>query len=63
MSTSSIIIFGVVSAILLIFSCIIIQAPKLYPEFELKRSTYVPSPITLKETIMLRDRLVLRNRR
>jgi len=58
MSISSIITFGIFSAILLIFSCIILQAPKLYPEFELKRSTYSYTPVQ----IMLKDRLVLHDR-
>ena len=52
MRTSSIIIFGVFSAILLIFSCIILKAPRLYSEFEFKTSSH----IALKHTLVLRDR-------
>jgi len=54
MSINSIIIFGVFSAILLIFSCIILQAPKLYTE--LNRSTYTHTHTVLKNTLVLRDR-------
>ena len=58
MSINSIIIFGIFSAILLIFSCIILQAPKLYTEFELNRSTYTHTHThtILKHTLILRDR-------
>jgi len=56
MNTSSIIIFGILSAILLIFSCIVLQAAKLYPEFELKRNNTTYTHTTLKDTLVLRDR-------
>ncbi len=52
MSSSSIIIFGILSAILLIFSCITLNASRFYNELE------VGSSITLvsKPTLVLRDR-------
>jgi len=56
MSINSIIIFGIFSAILLIFSCMILQAPKLYTEFELNRSTYTHTHTVLKHSLVLRDR-------
>jgi len=56
MTISSIVMFGIFSAMLLIFSCIILQAPKLYPEFELKRTNYTHSEVMLKDKLVLRDR-------
>jgi len=57
MSSSSIIIFGIFSAILLIFSCIVLQAPRLYSEFELNRCTAsIHANTSFKHTIVLRDR-------
>ena len=57
MGSSSIIIFGIFSAILLIFSCIVLQAPRLYSEFELNQgSTSVHTDTSQKPTIALRDR-------
>jgi len=56
MTISSIVMSGIFSAMLLIFSCIILQAPKLYPEFELKRTDYTHSEVMLKDQLVLRDR-------
>jgi len=56
MTISSIVMFGIFSAMLLIFSCIILQAPELYPEFELKRSSYTHSELILKDKLVLRNR-------
>jgi len=57
MRSSSIIIFGISSAILLIFSCIVLQAPRLYSKFELNRSSrLVPTHTSFNETLVLRDR-------
>ena len=52
MSSSSIIIFGILSAILLILSCITLNAPKFYNELELNSGTHLVS----KPTLVLRDR-------
>ena len=52
MSSSSIIIFGVLSAILLIFSCITLNAARFYNELEMSSSTHLVS----KPTLVLRDR-------
>ena len=52
MRTNSIIIFGLLSAILLIFSCIALNAPKFYNELELNTDTHLVS----KARLVLRDR-------
>lgn len=52
MSSSSIIIFGILSAILLIFSCITLNAASFYNELELSAN----SELVLKPTLVLRDR-------
>jgi len=58
MRSSSIIMFGIFSAILLIFSCIVLQAPKLYSEFELNRcSVAMPVDSSFQQSIILRDRI------
>jgi len=57
MGSNSIIIFGIFSAILLIFSCVVLQAPRLYSEFELnRRTTSLHIDTSQKHTIVLRDR-------
>jgi len=57
MSSNSIIIFGIFSAILLIFSCIVLQAPRLYSEFELNRcAPSIHTDTSHTPTIVLRDR-------
>jgi hypothetical protein len=52
MTRSSIIIFGILAAILLIFSCITLNAPKFYNELE---TTSSPQ-LLLKPQLVLRDR-------
>ena len=52
MSSGSIIIFGIFSAILLILSCITLNAAKFYNELEISTSTHLVS----KPTLVLRDR-------
>jgi len=57
MSATTIIIFGISFAILLIFSCIVLQAPRLYSEVELARSSILVQTHTpFNETLVLRDR-------
>jgi hypothetical protein len=53
MRSSSIIIFGVLSAILLIFSCIALNAPKFYNELAVSSSN---TQLDSKPAIVLRDR-------
>jgi hypothetical protein len=52
MSSSSIIIFGIISAVLLILSFITLNATKFYNELEISTSTH----LVLKPTVVLRDR-------
>ena len=52
MTSSSIIIFGIFSAMLLIFSCITLNASKFYNELETGTSTH----LVLKPKLVLRDR-------
>ena len=52
MSSGSIIIFGIFSAILLIFSCLTLNAPKFYNELEMNTANH----LVLKPTLVLRDR-------
>ena len=52
MSSGSIIIFGILSAILLILSCITLNASRFYNELESSTSTHLVS----KPTLVLRDR-------
>ena len=51
MKSSTIILFGLLSEILLIFSCVLLNASKYYSEQELDREM-VPA----KPTVALRDR-------
>ena len=53
MSSSSIIIFGVFSAILLILSCITFNAARFYNELEKVPNT---THLVSKPTLILRDR-------
>jgi hypothetical protein len=53
MRSSSIIIFGILSAILLIFSCITLNASKFYNELAVSSST---AQLDSKPTVLLRDR-------
>jgi hypothetical protein len=52
MDSGSIIIFGILSGILLIFSCIALNAPKFYNELVVNSDTHLVS----KPTLVLRDR-------
>jgi len=52
MNSGSIIMFGVLSGILLILSCITLNAAKFYNELETSTRTHLVS----KSTLVLRDR-------
>jgi hypothetical protein len=52
MSSGSIIIFGIFSAVLLILSCITLNAASFYNELEIS----IHSPLVSKTTLVLRDR-------
>ena len=52
MTVNSIISFGISSALLLIFSCILLKAPKLYSEL----SSNINSELVVKPKILLSDR-------
>ncbi len=56
MRISSIIFFGVTLGLLLIFSCISLNAPKYYNELETVSNTNVNSNFDSKHVIVLRDR-------
>lgn len=56
MSSSSIIMFGILFAMVLILFCITLNAPKFYNELELSNSNYLPLETTLTSTIVLQDR-------
>ena len=51
MSSASIIVFGIFSAVLLILSCITFNASRFYNELEVSNTNLV-----LKPTLVLRDR-------
>lgn len=53
MSSGSIIIFGILSAILLILSCITFNASRFYNELEV---TPITTHLVSKPTVILRDR-------
>ena len=52
MRNSSIIIFGILSALLLILSCISLNAPSFYNEIQMNTKTDLVS----KRVLLLRDR-------
>ena len=56
MSSSSIIMFGILFAMVLILFCITLNAPKFYNELEFGNSPFVPLETTLKSTVVLQDR-------
>lgn len=56
MTIGSIIIFGILSAILLVFSCILLNAPKFYNEL----SSNTNRELVLKPQMVLRDRQIYR---
>ena len=53
MSSGSIIMFGILSGILLILSCITLNAARFYNELEMSSDTHLVSKPT---TLVLRDR-------